>query len=291
MRAEALMAAIAALGLAGKLPAQAPAGARRLAARAVEPTVAVKAWNPAGSIRFVGWDKDSLVVRGGLGHAARLMLDGSGAAVKLRVEGHGSSQDAPPSHLVVYVPRRGTVSAKTVTGDIVADAVGGWFYTVSGSMWLSGHATSIEAESMSGGLDIDVSAAWIKARTGAGRLLLRGEPQSVDASTITGALSIATSSLLRGEFASVSGDIDYIGTPAPGAIVEFSDHSGAVELGLPADASAALALSTIAGHIENGFPGIRPTGWTPRSMTLDLGRGEARVTVRTFRGPIRLRQE
>jgi len=290
MRAE-LLAAVATLALGGSMRAQAPAGARLLAARAVEPTVAIKAWNPAGSIRFVGWDRDSLVVRGVLGPAERFRLDGDGAALKLRVEGPRSDEDAPPSRLVVYVPRRSTVSVKTVSADIIADAVGGWFFTVSGSMRLSGHAGSIEAESMSGNIQLDVSVAWIKARTGAGRLQLRGEPESVDASTISGPLTIATSSLIRGEFSSVSGDIHYAGAPPPAAIVEFSDHSGAVELLLPERASAALDLSTIEGGIENGFSSVRPTGWTPRSMKLDLGTGEARLTVRTFRGPIRLRQE
>jgi Putative adhesin len=289
MRAELPLAGVAALALGGKLCAQAPADAQLLAARAVEPTVAIKAWNPAGSMRFVSWDKDSVVVRGVLAPAERLMLDGSGSAMKLRVEGPASDQEAA-SHLVAYVPRRSTVSVKTVSADIVADGVSGWFFTVSGSMRLSGHATSIEAESISGSLDLDVTTAWIKARTGAGGLRLRGEPQSVDASTISGALSIATSSLLRGEFSSVSGDIQYAGTPAPAAIVEFSDHSGSVDLSLPRDASAALTLSTIAGRIENGLPSVRTTGWTPTSMRFELGRGEAQLMVRTFRGPIRLRQ-
>ena len=291
MRAELLLAGVAALALHGELPAQSSPGVRLLGARAVEPTIAIKAWNPAGSTRFVGWNKDSVVVRGVLGRAERFTLDHEGAAMKLRVEGQRPDQDAPPSDLVAYVPRRSMVSVKTVSGDIIADAVSGWFFTVSGSMRLSGQATSIEAESMSGSLDLDVSAAWIKARTGTGHVLLRGEPQSVDASTISGTLSIATSSLLRGEFSSVSGDIHYAATPAPAAIVELSNHAGAVELLLPPDASATLTLSSVTGRIENGFPNARPTAWTPRSVTIGLGRGEAQFTVRTFKGPIRLRSQ
>jgi len=43
--------------------------------------------------------------------------------------------------------------------------------------------------------------------------------------------------------------------------------------------------------IENGFTRVRPTSSTPRSMRISLGRGEAQVTVRTFKGPIRLRSQ
>src|SRR5262249_9801410 len=132
---------------------------------------------------------------------------------------------ATRSDLVVYVPRTCTASVKTVSGDITADQVGGWFYTVSGNLRLSGRVRSIEAESMTGSLDLDVAGLWVKARTGSGHLLLRGEPETADLSTISGTLSVATSSVLRGQFASVTGDIHYAAAPARSAIVDMSDHS------------------------------------------------------------------
>jgi hypothetical protein len=267
-----------------------------LGARHVLPTVNIKAWNPTGSIRFVGWDKDSVVVRGRVGRGVQFMLSGENegmklGGIKLGVDGQWTDPNASPSDFVVYMPRHGTVSIKTVSADISGDGIGGWFYTVSGSIRLSGQATSVEAETMNGSLDMNVSTPWIKARAGAGNLLLRGQPQDVDASTIGGTLSIATSTVLRGQFSTVTGDIHFVGEPAPRAILEFSSHSGAVDLLLPKDASALLALSSIAGPIENGFTLIRPTALTPQSMRLSLGHGDAQVTVRTFKGPIRLRAQ
>jgi putative adhesin len=289
MRGDWRLLLAAATAVAGaKAFAQTPAEGRLLGARAVEPTIAIKAWNPLGSIRLIGWSKDSVVVRGTVGPNMRFLLSQDGAAMKLIVEGHGSDGSATRSDIVAYVPRLSTVSVKTVSADITADAVGGWFYTVSGNLRLSGHARSIEAESMNGSLDIDVASLWVKARTGSGHLLLRGKPETADLSTISGTLSIATSSVLRGQFASVTGDIHYAATPAPSAIIELSDHSGGVELMLPADASAAVALSSVTGSIENGFPRARAVAAAARSMKLSLGRGEAQLTVRTFKGPIRL---
>jgi hypothetical protein len=287
MRGEAGLLAVMGLAMTGPVMAQAPAG-KLLGARAVEPTIAIKAWNPLGSIRFIGWDKDSVVVRGTIGRTMQFMMSLGTGAMKLGAEGHWSDGKATPSEIVAWVPTRSTVSVKTVSADITADAVGGWFFTVSGNLRLSGRATSIEAESMNGSLDLDVSSLWVKARTGSGHLLLRGEPETADLSSISGTLSIATSSVLRGQFASVTGDIHYAAAPAPSAIVELSDHSGSVELMLPVNASADLALSSIEGPIENGLAGARPASSPSRSMNLRLGRGGAQLTVRTFKGPIRL---
>lgn len=283
-----LLLASVALAAGARSPAQGPVEGSLLAARAVAPTVAIKAWSPLGSIRFVGWSKDSVVVRGTLGRGVRFRLTQDGAAIKLLAEGEGPDGTAVASNIVAWVPRRSTLSVKTVSADITAVDVGGWFYTVSGNLRLSGRARSIEAESMDGSLDLDVSCLWVRARAGSGRLLLRGEPEAADLSTISGDLSVATSFPLRGQFTSVTGDIRYAGSPPPGGIVDMSDHSGSVELLLPADASATLALTSVAGVIENGLTGARAAAAPPRSMNLDLGRGEARLTVRTFKGAIRL---
>jgi hypothetical protein len=269
---------------------------RLLGARRVSPTVNIKAWNPSGSIRFVGWDKDSVVMRGNVGRNVTPEFSGQGEGMKLGfmklgITGHWNDSDAAPSDLVVYMPRHGTVSIKTVSADITGEDVSGWFYSVAGDIRLSGQARSVEAETMNGSLDMNVSTPWIKARAGDGNLLLRGQPQDVDASTIGGTLSIATSTVLRGQFTSVAGDIHFVGDPPPRAILEFSSHSGAVDLLLPQSASALLAMSSIAGPIQNGFARIRPTSLTPQSMRLSLGRGDAQMTVRTFKGAIRLRAQ
>lgn len=264
---------------------------RLLGARRVSPTVSIKSWNPVGSMRVIGWDKDSVVVRGSVGRNMTFIFGGGGDGMKLGTDGHWNDDRATPSDLVVYMPRRGTISVKTVSADITGDGVGGWFYTVSGSIRLSGRAASVEAETMNGNLDMNVAAAWMKVRAGHGNLLLRGEPEDVDASTIGGTLSVATSTVLRGQFSSVTGDVHFVGDPPPRAILEFSSHSGAVDLLMPQRASALVSMTSIVGPIENGFTRVRPTALSPQSMKVSLGNGDAQLTVRTFKGPIRLRAQ
>jgi hypothetical protein len=101
---------------------------------------------------------------------------------------------------------------------------------------------------------------------------------------------IATS-VMRGQLGSVSGDIHYAGAPPYGSILELSSHAGSIELVLPRDASAEFTLSTIAGSIENEFLTARRISATPQSLRLTLGRGGSQLSVRTFRGAIRLRTQ
>ena len=251
----------------------------------------IKMFNPAGSVRLVGWDKDSVVVRGRIAKGEAFYFAGSDSGMKLGIDEHSDSRPMVRCDLVVYLPKRSQVSLKTVTGDITASDVSGWFYTVSGAVRLSGSATTIDVQSMSGSVDLDVATPWVRARTGDGNLLVRGEPQDVDASTIGGTLSIASPTILRGQFGSVSGDVHYAGFPAAGAIFDFSNHSGAIDLLLAKSVSGVFSLSSILGAIENGFSEVRPIASKPRSIRLSLGHGGAQVTARTFKGTIRLRPQ
>jgi hypothetical protein len=159
---------------------------------------------------------------------------------------------------------------------------------VSGAVRLVGASSVLEVLSMSGDVDLDVAAPWVRARTGDGHLTIRGAPQDVDASTVGGRLDVSAAPILRGEFASVTGDIHYSGAPISGAILDFSNHGGNVDLALSRDVSGRFALSSVTGPIENGFVQMRPAASAPHAETVTLGAGGAHVTVRTFKGAIRL---
>ena len=273
-----------------------------LAAKAASPTVSLRIYNPVGKVRVVAWNRDSVVVRGRVANRDDFFFTGGGEGIKLGVEGPenavklGVDPGSPNglarmSDFVVYVPTASKVWVRTVSASIDAVGASGTFYTVSGPIHLSGTASSIEAESMNGSLDLDVTTPWLRARTGDGHLLLRGAPQDVDVSTISGTLDIATTTPLRAQFSSVSGDIHYVASPARGAIFEFSNHSGNVDMVLPESVSGAFILSSITGAIQNGFTRVRPAASAPNSLRLTLGNGGSSVTVRTYKGAIRLRPE
>jgi hypothetical protein len=287
---RALVVAVFCLATSSAAAAQSDSDGPVLGAKHATSRTAFKMYNPAGRVRVVAWDRDSLLVRGRIPKDEQFFLSGAAApGVKLGIDGNWSTPNPGRSDFSVYVPRGSKVSIKTVSADIEAHDASGWFYSVSGAIRLTGAATSVEVESMNGNLDLDVATPWMRARTGDGHLLLRGAPEDVDAATIAGTLDITAPTVLRGQFSSVSGDIHYVGSPAPGGIFEFSNHSGAVDLLMPQDASGVFSLSSIVGQIENGFSNVRPAASTTHSMRLTLGRGGSNVTVRTFKGQIRLR--
>jgi DUF4097 and DUF4098 domain-containing protein YvlB len=261
-----------------------------LEAHALDSTASINLYLPAGSVRLIAWDRDSIVVRGQKARNARLFYGAGPRSVKMGVE-NISRGDSEPSHLVIYMPRHGRVSVRTASANIVGEGVSGDFYSSSGNIRLSGVVSSVEAEAMNGSLDLDLTTPWLRARTGDGHLLVRGAPQDVDASTIGGTLDVIAPKVMRGQFVSVSGDIHWIGSPAHGSVFDFSNHTGAVDLTLSSSASAALTLSSVSGSIENGFTRIRPIASPPRTLKFNLGDGDAHVTVRTFKGTIRVRPE
>lgn len=262
-----------------------------LRARHAAPRLQLKVVNLAGSVRLVGWDKDSIVVRGHVARIENFYFGGRDSSMKFGIEDRGDGRALGRGDLVVYLPKGTQVSVKTVEGDIIASDMSGWFYTVSGNVRLSGTASTIEVQSMSGNVDLNVVTPWVHARTGDGNLLVRGEPQDVDASTIGGTLSIASSTIVRGQFGSVAGNVQYAGSPVAGAIFDFSNHSGAIEFLLARSVSGVFSLSSIVGTIENGFTQVRPIATTPQSIRVSLGRGGAQVAARTFKGAIRLRPQ
>ena len=213
------------------------------------------------------------------------------AVAKLGIEESNEDTTHVPADLVVYMPRRGTISVKTVSAPVSARDVSGWIYRVSGSVDVSGAASSMEVHSMTGAIDANVVAPWIRMTSGDGNVLLRGAPEDADVSTISGALSVEARSIVRGQFATVTGDIHYMGAPAAGGIFELTSHSGAVELSVPATTSAVFMLSVSAVRSSTGSPQVRPVTIGPHALRLSVGRGEAQVTVRTFKGAIRLRMQ
>jgi DUF4097 and DUF4098 domain-containing protein YvlB len=266
-----------------------------LEAHHIGPTSPLKIYGVAGSVRLVGWDHDSVVITAP-SRPLGFYFARDPASVKLGmdqyrfgIEEARTDSTARPFHFVVYLPKQSRISVKTMSADIDGTDVTGWFYSASGSIQLRGTSADLDVETINGSIDVNTNASVVRARTGRGRLIVRGAVQDVDASTVDGELDVATPAIMRGRFASVSGDIRYAGTPALGSIFEFSNHSGAVDLALPREASAALDLSSVTGTVETTLGQARPTAGGAHSLRLTLGHGDAQMTVRTFKGTVRLR--
>ena len=258
---------------------------------ALDPGAAIKGFVPAGSVRIIGWDRDSLVITGTVSSSDRFYFGGGRSGVKFGIEARSSGAESHPSRLVIHLPRSGQLSMKGVSANIQAVDASGWFYTVGGNIDIAGRVGEIEAEAMDGNVSVSATARWVRARTASGTLRLTGAIEDAAASSITGQIFVASRGIVRGQFGSVTGDIVFTAPLGERGIFSFDNHSGSVELRLAPSAAGTFSVTTISGVIENAVVAARPAaGQAGRGQTIAfrLGDGGSHVTIRTFKGTVRL---
>ncbi|HYD51626.1 MAG TPA: hypothetical protein VEA99_03320, partial [Gemmatimonadaceae bacterium] len=162
---------------------------------------------------------------------------------------------------------------------------------VGGSIRVSGAPRELRADAMDGAIQIVGTPAWVRAKTASGDIVLRGGTEDAGLSTVSGALRVSEGRYERLRLESVAGPVLFAGELARGAVLDVDTHGGAVTLALGRTAGAEYELESIAGRIENAWGSPAPTpGREGRGMQLafSTGGGGARVTVRSFKGTIRL---
>ena len=260
---------------------------------AVAPNVAVKVWVSAGSIKLVGWDRDSLVVEGTIGKGDSFFFGGAGAGAKFGVDDLPGGKLAQPVDLVAYVPRAGRVSVRSVTGSIEATNLSGAYNTVSGDIRVTGKVEDLQAEAMDGAIHIEVTSPIARARTGSGSLEVGGRVEDLSAATVSGPITITTEGIIRGRFESVTGTVVIDAPIERSASIDVDSHNGAVDLRLPPAMTGDFELTSVTGTISNGFdkraPVVGRQGRGQELVFVTNPKGP-RIVVRTFKGPIALRE-
>src|SRR6184192_543563 len=205
--------------------------------------------DPAGRIRVIGWDVDSLAVSGrGPG---RLAAAGTVSVRKLVVTGR--------AELEVHVPRGARVWVKSASGDIDVVGVDGTLdlNSVAGAIHVVGTPADVTAETMDGPVELAGGSGRARVKTVSGVILLRGASVDLGASTLSG------------------------------GIVVLESQSGAIALRVPATTVADFDLVTIAGSITNRLTAATAERGVLRFSTGAEG-GGAQVTARSFKGNISL---
>jgi hypothetical protein len=255
--------------------------------QALAPGAGVKLFVPAGSLHLVGWDKDTVVVRGTVARGSTFSYGAYRGGMKINVD-----PDSGSATLDVYVPRSSMVSIKAVSANIDATDVSGWFYGVSSRIRLGGTVRNLEAESISGELNVAVTAPWVRARTGQGRLTLGGQVVDVSASTVSGAIAVTTAGLETARISTVTGDVRFAGDAGTRGLVDIDDYTGSIDLTLSSGLGGECHVTTVDGVIVSEIPAVRPVAGTAgrgQTLTLAVGHGTARIAVRTFKGTVRIR--
>ena len=255
---------------------------------------ALRIVNMVGSVVVHGWSKDTVLVRGTLNPGDRFFAGGGYTGAKMFVESE-NDRDPKPARLEVWVPARVRLWIKTATANIdVNDVTGGLdLYVVSGTITVNGNPHELNAEAIDGDIHVAGSPSWLRAKTATGSITFQGASSDVGLSTVSGPIKVDGGIFERAKLETVTGDITFGGKLDRSGTFDFDTHSGSVDIAIPDRTPVSVTVVTIAGTIANNLSKKTPTpGRFGRGaeLTMDLSDGGAKMSVRTFKGPVTLRR-
>ena len=278
---------------AGLLLLTAPLAAQQKIDRriAIAPDASIRITNMAGITRITGWDVDSISVTGAMPAGAAFFFGGKGQFSKMGVERKDETLAEPGSTLEIKVPRGARVWVKSGTASVEVTGlrVEVECASVSGSIRVEGGLKLLIAESMEGNLSASGPIDVVRLKGGGGTITIRGARGDIQATTVGGAIVAMDGAVVRARLETVSGTISYDGSVDPRGTLESVTHSGDVTLRLPPEISAEFDLESFDGAV---FFGLASKGaekpFRGKPMSFVTGEGGSQVTVRSFKGEIRI---
>ncbi len=259
---------------------------------AVGATSPIRVNNLSGTVRVIGWDRDSLVVTGVIPDSAKFFFGAGAYGAKMGVDVPGN-MEPKPALLELHVPKGARVWVKTGNADIEVSGVTGGLdlNIVGGHIKVTGSPRELNAEAMDGSIEIDGSPPWLRAKSATGAITLKGSSEDAGFTTVSGTVTVSGAKLERARFESVTGDMSVAMTPVAGGNFDFESHSGTIDLRLPGDADAQVDVSTVHGTIKNGLTAARPVPMLDargNELAFRVGKGGALVRIRSFKGAVLL---
>lgn len=253
---------------------------------------AIRITNLAGIVRLHGWDRDSIAVTGEVGRGSKgFYMGGDLTAVKLGVDiPNDDAAAAEPSTMEVWVPMGSRVRVKSTRGSIVVDGVTGALDlgSTSGDIRVTGVPRELTVETMDGDIELEGAVVWLRARAAGGDITIRGGAEDLVAASVSGGVTVTGGPVRAARLETMTGNVVFEASIARGAVLDVGTHSGAVRVLLPKGSTPTVEATTVAAPIDNNLtPQRAMMRGDGRELALSLG-GDARLTVRSFKGPITL---
>lgn len=272
--------------------------------------------NLRGKVTVIGWDKDTISVKGELEDDAEgLIFKQRGSSIKIKVEldKHNNNywgSNEKGSSLTIHMPKNIRVSFDGVSSDIDfenlhASAEG---KTVSGDINAKNLSERVELISVSGDIDsknlsgkvsLSSVSGSIRDRQSSGRLKLRVVSGEIDAQStakevlienVSGDIEVSLSDIDELIVSNVSGDFSGSLSLNDNGAVKMSSVSGSLALTLQKGVSASFRLSANAGgDILNEITDqkAKEARYGPSSkLSFETGSASANVRASTVSGDI-----
>lgn len=255
----------------------------------------VKIFNFVGSIRIIGWERDTVAVSGTVQRGARFFGGGGADGIKLGVEGAPGDAKSPGADLVIRVPATAQVWARGASTEILVEGLIGSvdIGSVGGRVRIEGAPRELIAESMDGPLEIVGSPGLLRAKTATGTLTWRGAGTEAMLSSVSGRISAEGGPIGYARIETVSGNVSVLAALRADANLVIESHSGSVELRVPRDVPARLTadVAELSGAGIKPQAAVRmPKRAAPRKVEFNQpGDGKAaEIMVRSFKGALRI---
>ena len=265
---------------------------------------AIDVSNVRGSVTITGGSEDGVKLSGSLGAGSKLMVEGSGRRLEMRVETERSgswSGNGPRSDtdLVLNVPHGISIKLDVVSANSKVSNVDGRSIevdNVSGNVRVEAAARNIEIDSVSGDVVLQVTRAGVSERTHlqtvSGNIRANGADGRVKLETVSGTLSFVSPSVAELSTESVSGNIEATTKPAKGGRVRAETMSGNLRLRLGADLAARIHAETFSGTLKTDFGKVVRAEHGPgSSLDVDTGGDGTRIDAQSFSGNVELRKQ
>ena len=244
--------------------------------------------NFAGEVALATWTKNTVRIEAD--HSSRTTVEIERDGSTLNIKPHGkwgtpASVDfritAPASvgfeisgvyTDVSIAGTKGEVAVETVKGDVYVKGGSGRLnlQSVEGDVSLEGSSGDAELSSVNAGVTVTGHEGGLKVETVNGEIVLEGiRGSSVEAST-------------------VNGEVIFDGEVRSGGHYLFATNNGDITVGLPANPSVTVSVSTFGGDFETSFPVKLKTSERHKRMRFTLGTGAAELELESFQGTIRL---
>ena len=302
MRRFIVAATLAALPAVGRSQAR-PAGAGQSVNSGVSAehagTVTIVNW--LGTVRVVGWDRDSVHVAGlasaGLINDPFIVTHTPERGVRVRrsfadlAGGATVSGGSGAAELIVNVPAHSHIVVDGYQTAIDVSGVLGKLElaaNVDGAMHVSGSPAELDAYVAGSDIVLDVTTPYLRARTGSGRITWKGSSDDVSLNTVTGLITVNAGVVDRGRFESTSGDIHFSGGLSRTASVTMDTHEGDIVAEFAKGTEAEVIMNAA---IMDGF-GVHSTNNPDPAkrgaMDHHLGKNDqAVVQINSFKGRAR----
>lgn len=252
---------------------------------------ALKIFNDVGSIRVIGWDRDSVSVTGTMASGGVLFGGGDRTGVKFGVESKGA-KNLTASDLIVHVPARARVWIRSASATIDVSAYAGPLDvgSVSGNVKIQGTPTEVRAESMNGTLDVTGSPAYLRLKSATGAITWNGSSDDVGITTVSGRMIVNAGTVQRGRFESIDGEVRYSGSVGTNGSIAVDTHSGNVLLAFTKGTSVQLDVSARGCElfgVQQGQERVAKVPLPPKGFFKSLGKPNVMspsFTVRSYKG-------